>query len=599
MFRFEDFCISRAAEPGVLEIRRTSHGETRWTFRLDVAATYAERFAEPEAFAIDGRLGARGELHLIAHVRDAARPRLLPPRELTISDGPSLDRTRPGADRHALEANRHVIYGGHQCEVREETATSLILLDGRTIAKSESFGGPVLRMVTDRDWSIRIVQELDDHVLAVVAGAAGKTLGWSMGVTDETADLGYRWFERSELDHLEPIVRRDPCTFCHQISTEHAAGLNVIEIDRDAMIRRVVECSACLTTWTVQQHDRSHDPWTWTATSRRERDGKPEIAVVATPSRPAVHTGPEASVDHAFVVIAPDSKVDVTGETTTTITLLGERSSPDAALAAAGFHLDYERDDRMGAGPEYRYTATLDKLDRRIIGPFDYCVRFDDHVLRVANESATTLQLVCHPQIGPTLRFARADHHGRAVSYGWVPRSSVEELRVARDLAAREPGEVLMGEHRSPFQPDREIAEILARTLELELAGIGTFTVDEESELRIVVTAGRDATDPALVQAGFVAEPWREVEKYNLVLEGVTHRLTLDKRDARLRGPHVGLVGFRGAIVRVAARRDDKILIVAEGRSLASQLGFTWGTTHGQRIGFWWVDHSEIETTLP
>jgi hypothetical protein len=159
-----------------------------------------------------------------------------------------------------------------------------------------------------------------------------------------------------------------------------------------------------------------------------------------------------------------------------------------------------------------------------------------------------------------------------------------------------EPGEVLRGEHRSPFQPDRDISAFLAPNLEVELAGVGTFVVDEESELTIVLTAGRDDTDAALVQAGFAPEPWREVDKYNLVLEGVLHRLTLDKRDPRLSGPHLRLVRFGEAIVRVAARGGDQLLIVAEGRSLASRLGFGWGATHGQRIGYRWIPAAEVES---
>ncbi|MBA2542655.1 MAG: hypothetical protein H0V17_23630, partial [Deltaproteobacteria bacterium] len=209
MFRLrahEDVHVETTDVPGVLEIRRVSAGQTRWTHRIDVVASYAERFTAPEVFALDARFGARGELHLIAHAFDAVTRRLLPPRELTFTDGPRLDRTRPGADRHALEANEFVIAGGIHWQVTDETATTFTLAGGRTIAKAEA-AGPFLRLVRYRDWLIRIVQELDDHVLAVMAGPAARTLQWSTGLTEKTANIGFRWFERSELGHPPPAER--------------------------------------------------------------------------------------------------------------------------------------------------------------------------------------------------------------------------------------------------------------------------------------------------------------------------------------------------------------------------------------------------------
>lgn len=117
------------------------------------------------------------------------------------------------------------------------------------------------------------------------------------------------------------------------------------------------------------------------------------------------------------------------------------------------------------------------------------------------------------------------------------------------------------------YQPDGDIDWLLERMLEIEVAGSGHYRVKEEIEDRILLEA-RDGR-------------W------------------LDKRDPRLRGPHVRWARYGGAIVRVATVRADLCLVVAHGSSLGPKLGMTWGATLRQQIAFRWVRGDKLETVDP
>ncbi len=117
------------------------------------------------------------------------------------------------------------------------------------------------------------------------------------------------------------------------------------------------------------------------------------------------------------------------------------------------------------------------------------------------------------------------------------------------------------------YQPDGDLGWLLERMLEIELAGFGRYRIEEETEDLIVLDA----------------------------LDG----LRLDKRDPRLRGPHVRWVRYGGAIVRVAEVRADLCLVVAHGSSLGPKLGMSWGTTFRQQIAFRWVRGDKLETVDP
>lgn len=223
----------------MLRVRRLSGSVQRWEHSLDLADVYADRFTDPAAHVIDGWFGGAGELRLIVHVRDPGS-RLLPPRELTFAaDAPRLERSRPGAARYTLAS----------------------------------------RPLRTHVWSgmtLQLVQELDDHVLAVFGVTVARRLGWSIADLPET---GYRWFERSEIGGLAalPAIRRD-CPICASLPTwgiEHAHGMNPIGVDREhGQSRRTVECHRCLTSWQIDEvieQGTMKQLWKWERLEGRRR----------------------------------------------------------------------------------------------------------------------------------------------------------------------------------------------------------------------------------------------------------------------------------------------------------------------------------------
>jgi hypothetical protein len=222
----------------VLRIRRLTKGIQRWEHSLDLAEVYADRFTDPAAHVIDGWFGSAGELRLIVHVRDP-HARLLPARELTFAaDAPRLERARPCADRYTLAS----------------------------------------RPLRTHDWSgttLQLVQELDQHVLAIFGVAVARRLGWSIA---DLPDTGYRWFERSELGGLPVLEHASPCPTCSILpawGTEHAPGMNPVSVDREhGQSCRIVECHRCLTSWQIDEvieQGTMKQLWKWAQLTTRRR----------------------------------------------------------------------------------------------------------------------------------------------------------------------------------------------------------------------------------------------------------------------------------------------------------------------------------------
>ncbi len=553
MFRLrqhEDVHVESTDTPGVLEVRRVSGDDTRWTARLDVAATYAQRFTTPEVFAIDARI-AGGELYLIAHAFEASTRRLLPPRELTVSGG-QLARARPGADRHTLAPNLHVISGGIHWQVTAETATTFTLADVRTIEKLEATG-PFLRLIPYRDWTIRIVQELDDHVLAVVSREAARTLGWSTALIEDT-ELGFRWFERGELDHLEVPPRRTPCVTCATRDVEHLLGTTTIAVERgEEFGHRLVECSACLVTYLIEETAR--DRWSWTPQARRNRDGTP-AELEPEPAPPSAPPPGNAQIDkHAFIHFAPAGKSFlVTDERVNSIQL--------------------DADGQLVGGA---------KLDPSLSGPYLYWVRYDGSILRVIDEDNGLVLLACHPSMGPHLRFERVESPSHALCFKWVSRSDVEDLRTE---VAKVPAPLLSpDETRLSIHPPTDAT--LAEHAFVDIAGY-RVEIDNETEDTWSVTIDRERADPDLVAAGFKLEP--DLEQRMAAPIRYQYTAWLDKRDRRVTGPFTSCVRFVGHVVRVIAEDSDAVLAVCH-----PYLGKTLEFHRRDRVWFRWLKKAGVE----
>lgn len=568
--------VRNSDEPGVIEVCGSSGGKRPWTLALDVAGMYAERLARPEAFAIDART-SDGELHLIVHARDAAAPVLLPPRELTICDGPRLERSRPGIDRYAVEAARFVSIGGVRCEVRDETATDYELADGRRITKTDlPLAGPTLRVVSQAGWTLRIVQELERHVLAVVHHSAARTLGWSIASTPEGEPVGYRWFARAELDHLAPLPSFEPCSICHDAAGEHRPGINSIDVDRSGeCAQRTVQCAGCLATYVVREIGSG--TWTWAPQRPRQRAGTPRpaprverAAPVAAPApAPEPPSREPMSYDisrHTCVERGEhQSLVEVVGEGATTISL--------------------------------RSAGTIDKLDSEIGGPFLYWVRFQDQLLRVIEADGPWLMVVCHPSLGSTLGFARAVSGDDRISYRWVAER--DTISVGDALASETPAPVEHAapvEHPAPVERPAPIApvpiaaptqgttirqptrdEILLHDhirFRAPTTGERQLVVCGETPTTITVSFNGSTEDRELIAAGFQHEerehrtdPYEPGEIYH------HHELVLGKLDPRLVGPFRSRIVDGECVLRVIDEAVDSILVVCH-YELGHQLGF-------------------------
>jgi hypothetical protein len=368
----------------LLRVRRLTRGELRWEHTTDLAGVYADRFTAPSADVIDGWFGGTGELRLIVHVHEPTR--LLPPRELTYAtDGPRLERSRPGADRHTLASAplREYAWSGEK---------------------------------------LAIVQELPEHVLATTTSDDARRLGWSVA---DAPDIGYRWFERSEIGNLPPPERSDPCKRCSGLGAwgpEYVSGMNPIAVDRErGQARRSVQCSTCRAGWQIDEvleQGTMKQLWKWSRIGQRVVAAKPSVDLAAA-------AGVFAKVDAAYTSVRVKgcaAKTLVKAETLDRFELEAAAPEPDLDLEEAGFTCKRAFDEREQTH-YYAHELVVAKTDPRLEG-FEL-VEYRGHQVRVADRSAYGALLVAHHSLRDPLGFELR----HLLCYGWVPQEQLRPVR--------------------------------------------------------------------------------------------------------------------------------------------------------------------------
>ena len=225
--------------------------------------------------------------------------------------------------------------------------------------------GPFERWVTYRGVAVRALVDSGDHVLVVAHPALGRTLGFAdVRPGGDHIHVSCRWAPRHELTSPGPDGAAGVRTASRGPALASGRSLTLAEIDAHAHI------------------------------------------AFATPER-------------TLLVIA---------ETASSLELLADRAWPDDELIAAGFTCDAVevRDDRYDPlVTHYLHRHRVDKLDRRVIGPFASWRRHGPHLLRVIAEEPDRVLVVCHDELGATLGFA--SHRGERWSAcgAWLYRSAI------------------------------------------------------------------------------------------------------------------------------------------------------------------------------
>lgn len=131
--------------------------------------------------------------------------------------------------------------------------------------------------------------------------------------------------------------------------------------------------------------------------------------------------------------------------------------------------------------------------------------------------------------------------------------------------------------------------EILSTHYQVEVgAGRARCAVHDETADSISMRVTFGERNEELVSLGARVE-YKETRDYYDYVDNYQHELTRPKPDERLRGPFIGWMRYRGAVVRIAAEAPDRTLIVAHP-SLGAALGLepsngSWKQVYARWIG--------------